>query len=123
MRNSLLRNNADGTFSDVTIESGLASAAYRTHSASWADFDDDGWVDLYVGHEEAPSQLFRNKGDGTFVDVSRRSGVDKTAFTKGSTWGDYDNDGYPDLYVSNYAGENFLSITTGTALSQKSPNS
>ena len=108
MRNSLLRNNADGTFSDVTIESGLASAAYRTHSAAWADFDNDGWLDLFVGHEEAPSQLFRNKGDGTFLDVSRGSGVDKTAFTKGSTWGDYDNDGYPDLYVSNYAGENFL---------------
>jgi hypothetical protein len=108
MRNSLLRNNGDGTFSDVTKEAGLASAAYRTHSAAWSDFDNDGWVDLYVGHEEAPSQLFRNKGDGTFADVSRASGVDKTAFTKGATWGDYDNDGYPDLYVSNYAGENFL---------------
>jgi tetratricopeptide (TPR) repeat protein len=108
MRNSLLRNNGDGTFSDVTSESGLASAAYRTHSTAWADFDNDGWIDLYLGHEEAPSQLFRNQGDGTFADVSRRSGIDKTAFTKGASWGDYDNDGLPDLYVSNYAGENFL---------------
>ncbi len=108
MRNSLLRNNGDGTFTDVTKEAGLASAAYRTHSAAWADFDDDGWVDLYVGHEEAPSQLFRNRGDGTFADVSRASGVDRNAFTKGAAWGDYDNDGFPDLYVSNYVGENYL---------------
>jgi hypothetical protein len=108
MRNSLLRNNGDGTFSDVTRESGLLSSSYQTHSAAWADFDNDGWVDLYVGHEVGPSQLFRNRGDGTFADVSRASGVDRIAFTKGATWGDCDNDGYRDLYVSNYAGENFL---------------
>lgn len=108
MRNSLLRNNSDGTFTDVTGASGLDSGPYRTHSAVWADFDNDGFVDLYIGHEYDASQLFRNKGDGTFDDVSRAAGVDKVAFTKGATWGDYDNDGYPDLYVSNYAGENFL---------------
>jgi VCBS repeat protein/ASPIC/UnbV protein len=108
MRNSLLKNNTDGTFSDVTRESGLDSGAFRTHSAAWADFDNDGLVDLYIGHEHDPSQLFRNKGDGTFDDVSRSAGMDKVAFTKGAAWGDYDNDGYPDLYVSNFAGENFL---------------
>jgi hypothetical protein len=108
MRNSLLRNNSDGTFTDVTGLSGLDSGPYRTHSAVWADFDNDGFLDLYIGHEYDASQLFRNKGDGTFTDVSRAAGVDKVAFTKGATWGDYDNDGYPDLYVSNYAGENFL---------------
>jgi hypothetical protein len=108
MRNSLLRNNADGTFTDVTRESGLSSGLYRTHSAAWADFDNDGWVDVFVGHEEAPSSLFRNMGNGTFVDVAKAAGVARTAFTKGAAWGDYDNDGYPDLYVSNYVGENFL---------------
>ncbi|HWP45503.1 MAG TPA: FG-GAP-like repeat-containing protein, partial [Blastocatellia bacterium] len=108
MRNSLLRNNRDGTFTDVTQESGLDSGAFRTHSAAWADFDNDGHLDLYIGHEYDPSQLFRNKGDGTFEDVSRSAGVDKVAFTKGAAWGDYDNDRYPDLYVSNFAGENFL---------------
>ena len=108
MRNSLLRNNGDGTFTDVTRESGLSSALYRTHSAAWADFDNDGWVDVFVGHEEAPSSLFKNMGNGTFVDVAARAGVARTAFTKGAAWGDYDNDGYPDLYVSNYVGENFL---------------
>ena len=108
MRNSLLRNNDDGTFTDVTRESGLSSGLYRTHSAAWADFDNDGWIDVFVGHEEAPSSLFRNRGNGTFVDVAKDAGVARTAFTKGAAWGDYDTDGYPDLYVSNYVGENFF---------------
>ncbi len=106
--NSLLRNNRDGSFTDVTKESGLDSGAHRTHSAAWADFDNDGFVDLFIGHELTPSQLFRNKGDSTFEDVSRSAGIDKVAFTKGADWGDYDNDGYPDLYVSNFGSENFL---------------
>ena len=108
MRNSLLRNNGDGTFTDVTANSGLLSGEHRTHSAAWADFDNDGWLDVFVGHEESPSQLFRNRGDGTFEDVSQRAGVARTAFTKGAAWGDYDNDGFADLYVSNYGGANFL---------------
>jgi hypothetical protein len=108
MRNSLLRNNSDGTFTDVTQSSGLASSEHRTHSAAWADFDNDGWLDIFIGHEETPSQLFRNRGDGTFEDVTQRARVGRVAFTKGAAWGDYDNDGYPDLYVSNYGEENFL---------------
>jgi hypothetical protein len=113
MRNSLLKNNGDGTFSDVTAASGLLSGDHRTHSATWADFDNDGWLDVFVGHEESPSQLFRNNGDGTFRDVSVKAGVNKTAFTKGATWGDYDNDGHADLYVSNYGSENFLYHNNG----------
>jgi hypothetical protein len=108
IRNSLLRNNGDGTFTDVTQASGLASGEHRSHSAAWADYDNDGWLDVFVGHEETPSQLFRNRGDGTFEDVTRKAGVGRVAFTKGAAWGDYDNDGYPDIYVSNYAEENFL---------------
>lgn len=107
-RNSLLKNNGDATFTDVTSLSGLDDGAYRTHSVAWADFDNDGFVDVFIGHEYAPSKLFRNKGDGSFEDVSRAAGTDKTAFTKGAVWGDYDNDGYPDLYVSNFGAENFL---------------
>ena len=113
MRNSLLRNNGDGTFTDVTRAAGLQSGAHSTHSAAWADFDNDGWLDLFVGHEFTPSQLFRNRGDGTFEDVTARAGVGASAFTKGATWGDYDNDGFPDLYVSNMFGENFLYHNNG----------
>jgi tetratricopeptide (TPR) repeat protein len=108
MRNSLLRNNGDGTFTDVTLEAGLLSIDHPTHSAAWADFDNDGWVDLFIGHEHTPSQLFRNKGDGTFEDVSVKAGVNRSAFTKGVAWGDFDDDGYADLYVSNYGEDNFL---------------
>lgn len=108
MRNSLLRGNRDGTFTDVTIQSGLGSTDNQSHSAAWADYDNDGWLDLFVGHETTPSQLFHNRGDGTFEDVSSKAHVDLIAYTKGVTWGDYDNDGYPDLYVSNYRDQNFL---------------
>ncbi|MDX2030482.1 MAG: CRTAC1 family protein [Blastocatellia bacterium] len=113
MRNSLLRNNRNGSFTDVTEAAGLLSSRHRTHSAAWADFDRDGLLDLYVGHEETPGQLFRNRGDGRFVDVTDSAGVGRTAFTKGVAWGDYDNDGFPDLYVSNYGSENFLFHNNG----------
>jgi len=107
MRKSLLRNNCDGTFTDVTRESGLAIPATSTQTAAWLDFDNDGNIDLFVGNEFSPAQLFHNNGNGTFTDVARAAGVDRTMFTKGVTAGDYDNDGYPDIYVSN-RGENFL---------------
>jgi len=97
MRKSLLRNNCDGTFTDVTREAGLAEPATRTQTAVWADIDNDGFLDLFVGNENGPSQLFRNKGDGTFEDISRSAGVDKIAFTKGVVATDYDNDGFVDF--------------------------
>ena len=108
MRNSLLRNNCDGTFTDVTRESGLAVPATKTQTAAWADIENDGDLDLFVGNESAASQLFLNKGDGTFVDIAAAAGVNRVGFTKGVTAGDYDNDGYPDFYVSNFRGDNFL---------------
>ncbi len=108
VRKSLLRNNCDGTFTDVTREAGLAEPATRTQTAVWADINNDGLLDLFVGDENGPSQLFLNKGDGTFQDISRSSGVDRVAFTKGVVAADYDNDGYVDFYVSNLYGGNFL---------------
>jgi tetratricopeptide (TPR) repeat protein len=108
VRKSLLRNNCDGTFTDVTKEAGLAEPATRTQTAVWADIDNDGYLDLFVGNENGPSQLFLNKRDGTFEDISHSAGVDKIAFTKGVVAADYDNDGYVDFYVSNLYGGNFL---------------
>jgi len=108
MRKSLLRNNCDGTFTDVTREAGLAEPATRTQTAVWADIDNDGQLDLFVGNENGPSQLFHNKGDGTFEDISHAAGVDRIAFTKGVVAADYDNDGFVDFYVSNLYGGNFL---------------
>jgi hypothetical protein len=108
MRKSLLRNNCDGTFTDVTEKSGLSASVTATQTAVWADIDNDGFVDLFIGNENGPSQLFRNKGDGTFEDISHAAGVDKVAFTKGVVAADYDQDGYVDFYVTNYFGGNFL---------------
>jgi hypothetical protein len=113
MRNSLVRNNGDGTFTDVTREAGLLDGKQATHSVAWLDYDNDGWVDLFVAHELTPAQLFRNKGDGTFEDVSARAGVGITAFTKGVVSGDYDGNGYPDLYLSNMFGDNALFRNNG----------
>jgi hypothetical protein len=107
-RRSLLRNNCNGTFTDVTAAAGLLKPVTASQTAVWADIDNDGWIDLFVGNEDAPAQLFRNRGDGTFEDIAAAAGVQRTAFTKGVTAADYDNDGFTDLYVSNFQGTNFL---------------
>ncbi len=115
---SLLRNNGDGTFDDVTEEAGLMTIG-PTQTAAWADYDGDGWLDLFVGHESREGakylcQLFHNNHDGTFTQVSApgaaansRIGTDM-GFVKGVAWGDYNNDGRPDLYVSTMFGGNHL---------------
>ena len=75
MRMSLMRNNCDGTFTDVTHVSGLDKTVFPTQTAAWADIDNDGYLDLFVGSENSPSHLFHNKGDGTFEDISHAAGV------------------------------------------------
>jgi len=106
-RKSLLRNNCDGTFTDVTVASGLDQPT-SSQAAVWVDINNDGLLDLFVGSEGQPIQLFLNKGDGTFQDISESAGLHRTMFTKGVAAGDYDNDGFPDLYVSNFSGGNVL---------------
>lgn len=113
-RHSLLRNNCDGTFTDVTAQSGLLDGPMgASQSAVWLDIDNDGNLDLFIANENAPSQLFLNKGDGTFTDISHQAGIDRTAYSKGVVSADYDGDGYPDLYVSNFNGFNFLYHNNG----------
>jgi tetratricopeptide (TPR) repeat protein len=107
-RKSLLRNNCDGTFTDVTAASGLAVPATSSQAAVWVDINNDGFLDLFVANEDAPAQLFLNKGDGTFEDISHSAHVDRIMFSKGVAAADYDNDGYPDIYVSNFNGYGFL---------------
>ncbi len=111
IRNSLLRNNGDGTFTDVTRAAGIADPPMPTQTAAFGDFDNDGDLDLFVGNEsrlevgppvgDYPCQLFDNNGDGTFTDIAEAAGVRNDRFTKGVTAGDYDNDGDLDLYLSN----------------------
>ncbi len=115
--NSLLRNNGDGTFTDVTIEAGLLSF-HPTQTAAWADFDQDGHVDLFIGNETLPGnenrcEFYRNNGDGTFTEISEEVGINISEFVKGVTWGDINNDGYPDLYISILGGYNKLFLNPG----------
>lgn len=112
MRMSLMRNNCNGTFTDVTREAGL-SQPVSSQTAVWADIDNDGFVDLFMGNERGPAHLFRNRGDGTFEDISHSAGIDASTFTKAIVSADYDNDGYPDFYVSNLNGDNLLYHNNG----------
>ncbi|MDX1388817.1 MAG: CRTAC1 family protein, partial [Acidobacteriota bacterium] len=111
--NSLLRNNGDGTFDDVTEEAGLLEL-HPTHSGAWGDFNNDGWLDLFVGSEQRsathphPSHLYVNNGDGTFDEIAAAVGLADQGFVKGVVWGDYDNDGRLDLYVSTFGSPNRL---------------
>ena len=115
---SLLRNNCDGTFTDVTAQAGLLNN-YPTQTAVWADFNNDGLLDLFVGNEivrekvqwPADARNFRlyiNNGDGTFTDVGPDTGIQLNGMVKGATADDYDNDGWQDLYVSMMGKPNHL---------------
>ncbi len=103
---SLIKNNGNNTFQDVTIEAGLYSAA-PTQTATWFDFNMDGWLDVFVGHENYPSQLFMNN-KGKFVDVAPKYGLNVNLFIKAVVSGDINNDGYPELFASVIGGPNKL---------------
>jgi tetratricopeptide (TPR) repeat protein len=107
IRSSLLRNNCDGTFTDVTKEAGLAEPI-ASQAAVWTDIDNDGFLDLFIGNEQGSTRLYHNKGDGTFENIAESAGVDRVSFSKGVAAADYDNDGFMDLYVSNMGSNNFL---------------
>ena len=86
---------------------------HPTQTAAWADYDNDGWLDLYVGHESNkdeshPSELWHNNHDGTFTNIAPRAGLADMGFVKGVAWGDYNNDGRPDLYISRKGSLNSL---------------
>ena len=117
---SLLHNRRNGTFEDVTFAAGVG-AAHPTQTAAWADFNLDGYLDLFVGAESGTgqgwsshrSELYLNNRDGTFTEVSHKVGIDLDAFVKGVAWGDINNDGLPDLFVSVFGGPNRLYLNHG----------
>ncbi len=124
---SLLRNNGDNTFTDVTEEAGMLSF-HPSQTAVWFDFNGDGLLDLFVANESIPGsgevdpcQLFRNNGDGTFTDCAVENGVAITDWIKSVVSGDYNNDGRPDLYLSSFAGPNHLLRNDGPVDGDKSP--
>ena len=100
--NFLMRNNRDGTFSDVTTQSKLSQNNTRySFCCGWNDFNGDGWPDLYVVNDFGRKNLYRNNGDGTFTDVAANSGVEDVGAGMSVSWIDYNNDGAEDLYVAN----------------------
>jgi hypothetical protein len=103
MRPTLLRNRGDGGFTDVTREAGLLDPV-NSNAAAWADYDNDGWVDLFVGCERQVNRLYRNKGDGTFEERAAKAGLgcDPARWCKGCAWLDFDNDGFSDLFLNNF---------------------
>ncbi len=114
--NSLLLNQGDGTFVDGTQAAGLLSF-HPSNTSAFADFDLDGYLDLFVGNESGPKlhgcELFHNNGNGTFTNVAPDLQLEINQFVKGVAWGDINNDRLPDLYVSVFGGKNLLFVNRG----------
>ncbi len=101
--NLLYRNNGDGTFTDVTQPAGLTLDRQLTLSAAFVDYNRDGFQDIFLANdkENVPNQLYRNRGDGTFQDVSIASNMDLRMDGMSATVGDYNRDGWMDIYITN----------------------
>jgi len=97
---TLYRNNGDGTFTDVTRHARVGNTGWGM-AAAWADYDGDGWPDLYVANEFGGNALYHNERDGTFSERAATAGVVDGGAGMGAAWGDVDGDGNLDLFVSN----------------------
>src|SRR5260370_31485213 len=98
----MMRNNRDGTFGDVTAETGLNQNNTRySFCCGWNDFNRDGWPDLYVVNDFGRKNLYRNNGNGTFTDIASQVCVEDVGAGMSVCWSDYDNDGVDDLYVAD----------------------
>jgi tetratricopeptide (TPR) repeat protein len=121
--NFLMRNQRDGTFRDVTAESGLNQNNTRySFCCGWSDYNRDGWPDLYVVNDFGRKNLYRSNGNGTFTDVAAQAAVEDVGAGMSVCWFDYDNDGVEDLYVANMwtgAGER---VSTQNNFKQDSPD-
>ena len=107
---TLYRNNGDGTFANVSVSSGIAASKGNGLGVVWIDADGDGKLDLFVANDQSPNFLWHNNGDGTFRDIALESGVavgdqGNAQAGMGIDSGDYDNDGRPDVLVTNFSEE------------------
>ncbi len=102
-RKALYRNNGDGTFTDVTTETGTQDIG-DGRTCSWVDFDADGRIDIFTTNHLNPSKLYRNLGKGKFEDVAPQVGVDSPIDAFAATWGDFNNDGSMDVFLTGHIG-------------------
>jgi hypothetical protein len=112
LANSLYRNRGDGTFEDVTAKAGIAKFAGRGMSVAFADYDGDGWPDVFVTNDNMSNFLFHNRGNGTFEEVGLAAGAalrddGKPVAAMGAEFKDYDNDGHPDIVFTALTGETY----------------
>jgi hypothetical protein len=110
VRDILYHNNGDGTFTDVTERAGIDKPAYRGLGVVWGDYDNDGRPDIFVANDAQPNLVYHNRGDGTFEEVGLLSGVavdedGRERAGMGIDVADYDNDGWLDAAIGNFAGE------------------
>src|SRR5688572_9125001 len=106
----LYRNNGNGTFTDVTSAAGIKDPNYYGFAVVFNDFDNDGWPDIYVANDSQPNLLYRNKKNGTFEEVGLLSGTalsesGRAQSGMGVATGDYDGNGYLDIFVTNFAAD------------------
>ena len=120
--NFMMRNNRDGTFRDVTAESGLDRNNTRySFCCGWSDYNRDGWPDLYVVNDFGRKNLYRNNGDGTFTDVAPQAGVEDIGAGMSVCWFDYDNDGAEDLYVADMWSAAGIRVSTQDIFQKDAP--
>lgn len=103
---ALFRNNHDGTFTNVALQAGVTNDRWGVGVAV-GDFDNDGWPDIYVTNISGGNRLYHNNHDGTFTDVAQKAGVALGTWSTGPTFGDYDGDGFLDLFVPGYVSYDF----------------
>ncbi|HEY8203110.1 MAG TPA: CRTAC1 family protein [Pyrinomonadaceae bacterium] len=117
--NILYRQKSDGSFEDVSAKAGIADPSGKALGVAFADFDNDGWPDIFVANDSVRQSLYHNKGDGTFEDVAVAAGAGydengKTFAGMGVDAGDYDNDGWPDVFITTLSNETYpLYYNTG----------
>ncbi len=112
--NLLFKNNGDGTFTDVTSQAGIIEASFLSFCSAFFDYDNDGWQDIYVANDRDPqNQMYHNNGDGTFTEVGAQTGTNVSVDAMSTTIGDYNRDGWMDIYVTNVAEGNVFLENNG----------
>ncbi|MEN0046702.1 MAG: VCBS repeat-containing protein, partial [Bacteroidota bacterium] len=113
-KNLLYKNKGDGTFVEVGEEAGVAQTAeIDTRTAVWGDIDNDGWLDLYVGNRISPDRLFLNLGNERFEEIGVAANIFSLGHPKSVNMADINADGFLDIYISNFVGENVMYLNNG----------